>query len=494
MADKSRILIVDDDPDLLHLLTYSLDREGFEVQQADSGEEGLRVAQEFHPQIVITDLMMPGMDGTQLCREIKANPDLHPVYVIMLTAKGEADTQISNLRVGADEYMVKPAVMSELRARIQVGLRWIASQDQLKKMATSDSLTGLPNRYVLNQFLERAMPEVLREKTPLSLILLDLDDFKGVNDSFGHVVGDKTLQKLADIIRKQVRSTDIPARYGGDEFVIVLPGVDQDFALRIARRLHTTIATKLWSSVIKAAQGMAQIEGLDPTRQLTASIGVASYPEYSAKTGEDLLRAADSASYYAKQTGRNRVCLFQAQTDDRAVKKAGPEPSRPDPILPFDLPQLYTAMERISPMMSAMDPALPGHLLEIAQARAVGWVQWSENGNLQFMGSAGAMPEAAEKLSHYLPWENASFPSDALNYPLPSRNINHLNIKAVDRVLTHAIMVPATDSEGDMIGGLWLAWDRKIALPPAASFLLSWLGRILGMEIELDRLKAKTKK
>jgi diguanylate cyclase (GGDEF)-like protein len=383
--------------------------------------------------------------------------------------------------------------MSELKARIQVGLRWIESQSQLKKMATSDSLTGLPNRYVLNQFLERAVPEALREKTPLSLILLDLDYLKEVNDTYGHAVGDKTLQKLADIIRQQVRSTDIPARYGGDEFVIVLPGVDQDFALRIARRLHSTIATKLWSSVIRAAQGMPQAEGLDPTRQLTASIGVASYPEYAARTGEELLQAADSASYYAKQTGRNRVCLFHPQADTRDGTKSSPQALRPTHILEFDLPLLYTAIERIGPMMSIRDSALPGHLLEIAQAQAVGWVQWSENGNLQFKGSAGAMPEEAERLSHYLPWENASFPSDLLNYPLPSRNINHLNIKAADHVLAHAIMVPATDSEGNLVGGLWLAWDRKVSLPPAASFMLSWLGRVLGLEIELERLKADAK-
>ena len=252
VLENPRILVVDDDPDLVRLLQYALAKQGYHVEQALTGKEGLEMAQTLHPHIVITDLMMPGMDGTALCRELKANPDLHPVYVIMLTAKGEADSHVSNLQVGADDYVVKPARLRELHARIEVGLRWIESQSQLEKMATSDSLTGLPNRYLLDQVLAREMASALNEQTPLSLIFLDLDDFKRVNDTYGHAVGDHALQQLAGIISDQVRATDIPARYGGEEFVIVLPGIDQDMALKVARRLRATIAGELWPAVIRS--------------------------------------------------------------------------------------------------------------------------------------------------------------------------------------------------------------------------------------------------
>ncbi|MBC8255505.1 MAG: diguanylate cyclase [Ardenticatenia bacterium] len=310
MLENPRILVVDDDPDLVRLLQYALAKEGYHVEQALTGKEGLEMAQTLHPHVVITDLMMPGMDGTALCRELKANPDLHPVYVIMLTAKGETDSHISSLQLGADDYVVKPAMLRELHARIEVGLRWIESQSQLKRMATSDSLTGLPNRYVLDQVLAREMASALNEQTPLSLIFLDIDEFKRVNDTYGHAAGDQALMRFAAACQEMLRETDIFGRVGGEEFAVILPETDAAGAANLAERMRKRV-NKL------------RIQNDGRRFGLTVSIGVAARDDHGdgkdatkRRKGDaigegiaEVLARADRALYDAKEAGRDRVAV-----------------------------------------------------------------------------------------------------------------------------------------------------------------------------------------
>jgi len=502
MPDTPRILLVDDDPDLLRMLHYVLTHSGYQVEQALDGQSALELARATHPQVVITDLMMPGMDGTALCRALKADPNLHPIYVVMLTAKSGSEIQINNLQVGADDYMVKPALLPELRARIQVGVRWVEAQAQLQKMATSDSLTGLPNRYLLNEVLARTMRQALNDKTPLSLILLDLDRFKRINDRYGHAVGDLALQQLADIIRSQVRSTDIPARYGGEEFVIVLPGVDQVLALRIAGRLRATVATRLWPAVVGAAAGLSSAHlppvvqgGLPDTIRLTASIGVASLQELDVRTPEEFLKAADAASYRSKQTGRNRVSRVPALSSDRRYLDTAPDEAGANPD--EELKRLVAAIEWFNSDLSPRHPPLPGHLLQMMQAQAVGWMRWPAplhqgghaSGTHCLIASAGVSTEDALKISQHLSWESAPPVPDECSSSPVCQSLDGLAVLAGDRRLETALAMAAVDSEGELTGGIWVAWDHPVTPSSSQCFILARMAGALGLELEIERFK-----
>jgi diguanylate cyclase (GGDEF)-like protein len=485
--EKARVLVVDDDPDLVRLLKYALSKDGYLVATATSGNDGLQQALEFRPQVVVTDLMMPGMDGTALCRELKANPDLRPVYVIMLTVKDETDSQISNLELGADHYVVKPAALHELRARIEVGLRWVRSQTQLQRLATSDSLTGLPNRYVLDGVLVRQVGYALEENEPLSLIWLDLDHFKLINDTYGHAVGDRALQQLAAIIRAQVRTSDIPARYGGEEFVIVLPGVDRTAAWGIARRLRQVIAGSLWPAVIKSSVDASVVPPLEEVSELTASIGVASLDQLTERTAQALLRAADVAAYGAKEAGRNRVRMYESQDRDEQE----PERLTDDPTTTreIEVTRLYEAVARLGPAVSFRDAGLPAQMRTVLGAQAVGWVRIREDGVLQPGGCVGVSPEAAARLVQRLRWVDVSQSVNLMSQTLPVVLLADLDLAAEGTSLASATAVAALDSDGRTRGGIWAAWEREIRLTTRHKFILGYLARVLGLELELETAK-----
>lgn len=485
MAGSSRILVVDDDPEFLKMLSYVLGKSGYEVEQALDGHTALAIARDFLPQVVITDLMMPGMDGTALCQELKADPALHPVYVIMLTAR--SDERVSNLQVGADDYIVKPALMAELRARIQVGLRWVEAQAQLQKAATSDRLTGLPNRRLLDEVLEREMARVRVEGLPLSLMLLDLDHFKQVNDTYGHAIGDLALQQLAEIIRSQVRSSDIPARLGGEEFVIVLPGVDQDTTMRVAGRLRAAVATRLWPAIVKAAAQTMPGVRIDGTRWLTASIGVATLDSTSSWGPAELLQAADRAVYRAKQDGRNRVHLFGALTSEPPATDqmtTGPGLASGQPGHP------WAAAEGHGSEVSVQDPQLPTQVLGALEARAVAWVRWHEETGPEVVRSAGVTPEDAQLITCRVPWTALPASGPGSGEAVSSLNIAELGVTVSECVLDTAVAVPTLDTAGQLQGGVWAAWDRPLPLSPATGFILKMLAHCLALELELQRLRA----
>lgn len=300
-----RILIVDDDRFLRRLLQASLTRAGHEVLEAADGQSAWEQLQHAAVRLVITDWLMPGLDGPALIRRIRAANFPGYTYIILLTAKGSKDDVVDGLEAGADDYLTKPFDPGELRARVAIGERILdlearlsESLSQLQVLATHDGLTGLFNRRAIYEHAKAELARAEREAKPLSLILLDVDHFKGVNDQYGHLIGDQALRLVADTIARNIRPYDRVGRWGGEEFLLVLPDTGLEQAGAIAERLRLKVA----------AAELAQPDGT--CIRLHLSLGVTSMDDGMPVTLDMLLQQADQALYCAKREGRNRVCLF----------------------------------------------------------------------------------------------------------------------------------------------------------------------------------------
>ena len=312
-----KLLVVDDDADSRRLLSISLGRAGHQVVEADGGEEGWEQFQRERTRLVIIDWMMPGLDGMGLIGRIRASEADGYTYIIMLTALREKPQVISGLEAGADDYLTKPFDPEELAARVSIGERILKLQERLmdsrrsmETLAMHDTLTGLLNRRAIH---DRALAELNRRRRgsahdPLSVIMLDIDHFKSINDSYGHDAGDRALQLVAELLAGQLRSYDGVGRWGGEEFLMLLPGTALGEACAVAERIRANLAT-------------AKPALPDGTRvALSASLGVAAIDESEAgPVGEQwldhLVHAADQALYRAKSHGRNRVASAQPAAD-----------------------------------------------------------------------------------------------------------------------------------------------------------------------------------
>jgi len=299
------ILLAEDDPVSRRLFQKILKREGFLVTTVENGREALELfRQRFFP-IVLTDWQMPEIEGPELCQAIrKENPNRY-VYIVMLTAKGSKDDIISGLSAGADDYLTKPAHNAELVARIKTGIRILKLEKSLKDavdeihlMSITDSLTGIYNRGYINQRLPQEINRSARYGRELSLLMCDIDHFKTVNDTYGHLSGDIVLKgfvrSLTGSIRRQV---DWAGRYGGEEFLVVLPETGLEGAMVLAERIRKTVEK-------------TPIKTSGDTIRITASFGVASVAASGWKppiSSERFLQAADSMLYKAKNEGRNRT-------------------------------------------------------------------------------------------------------------------------------------------------------------------------------------------
>ncbi len=311
---KPTILVVDDDPAILALLKRHLTTSGHEVLEAQNGIEALRIVREQGVQLVITDWMMPEMDGLEFCQAVRTAELLQFVYIIVVTAHVDKARLVEAFDAGADDFLSKPIDRQELGARLNAGIRIImlegrleqrtrslhkinaemASLNQkLEQMATTDELTGLMNRRQGVARLQEHWATALRYDHALSCIMLDIDHFKRFNDQHGHAAGDAVLQQTAAVLRAATRATDTVCRLGGEEFLVVCPRADADSAADYAERIRANIESNTVS-----------IHG--KTLHVTISAGVAQLGNSIAGANE-LLKAADDALYLAKGSGRNCV-------------------------------------------------------------------------------------------------------------------------------------------------------------------------------------------
>jgi two-component system cell cycle response regulator len=302
-----RILVVDDVATNLRLVQGHLRSEGYQVQLADSGDEALLQIEQEDFDLVLLDVVMPGMDGFETCRRIRANPSTRHIPVILVTALNDLDHKVQGQQAGADDFVCKPFDRNELLIRVRSMLRIKGLHDRLtqkiaelesakirlRRLADTDSLTSLYNKRYLSENLRLEVARADRYQNRLSLLMVDVDDFKQINDSYGHVTGDAVLQQIAALFVKGVRAIDFVARYGGEEFAIVLPETEVIGAELVAERLRKQVAGHRFLD----AAG-------EPMGHVTVSIGIAGYG--SGVGGfEGLIRLADARLYEAKQAGKN---------------------------------------------------------------------------------------------------------------------------------------------------------------------------------------------
>lgn len=298
-----QVLVVEDSVVYRKLITDQLKKWGFEITSAESGAQAWELLEQpSSPKLVLLDWVLPDMDGTELCQRIrKAGPARHYVYVILLTSKEGRQNMLDAMEAGADDYLLKPFDESELKARLLVGKRildlqeeLVAARESMRHAAAHDSLTGLMNRGGVLEVLDRELERARRERKTVGIILADIDHFKDVNDSLGHLYGDEALKEIARRLRSKLRMYDGLGRYGGEEFLLLLPGCDLPNVIGRGNQLREFVSGK---PVVSA--------GVE--RLITMSMGVAVFSGSGHADVEALLGQADAGLYSAKEKGRNRL-------------------------------------------------------------------------------------------------------------------------------------------------------------------------------------------
>ncbi len=290
-----RILVIDDSAADIVLLTKHLQRMGLDVFSAEDGLQGVEMALTEQPDVILLDIMMPGIDGFEVCKRLKADNGTSAIPVIFVSGKDQSCDKIAGLNVGATDYITKPYDGGELKARIESVLRNLELQEQLSTLAITDELTGLGNRRYFFDILEREMFKARMEGSYLSLMMLDSDHFKKVNDTYGHIAGDDILKQMGKILKENVSSPHIPARYGGEEFAVLMPKTKHLQAIKTAEGLREKIDQRQW-----------KID--EEVISVTVSIGLAYTESYDSR---ELIARADKALCVAKRQGRNRFVCWE---------------------------------------------------------------------------------------------------------------------------------------------------------------------------------------
>jgi two-component system, cell cycle response regulator len=296
-----KILLVEDDAELAGAMKILLETNGFDTALAADGEQALALAKDHVPDLILMDVMIPKINGYDVVKHLKQNSALKHIPVIFVTAKDETQSKVEGLQVGGHDYITKPFDREELFARIYAALRAKGENDdlravnqQLAEMSITDPLTGLYNRRYLMERFHEEMERARRYQFPIACLMVDVDNFKTINDRFGHAVGDYVLEQVAVAMKNSNRVVDILTRYGGDEFFIILPQTEQGGAYTVAERLRAAVEE---SRLIRS----------QPQERVTLSIGVAAFPGGQTGKAADLLKSADEALYRAKQNGKNQV-------------------------------------------------------------------------------------------------------------------------------------------------------------------------------------------
>jgi diguanylate cyclase (GGDEF)-like protein len=302
----TRILVVDDHEDNVELLRARLEARGYQVEAARDGLEALERVHARAPDLILLDVMMPKLDGIGVVRRIKGNPELPFIPIIMQTALDATEDKVEGLDAGADDYITKPIDFAELEARVKSLLRIKALQEELAKanesllrMSQVDGLTGVDNRRHIEERLTEMFDHAARLNEPLAVVMCDVDHFKSVNDTHGHQAGDAVLRQVADVLRHTAREIDRVGRYGGEEFLVLLPGANLQDGVAFAERVRQAIAEREFA-----------YDG--GTVRRTLSAGTSAWPHAEIRHQEALVKAADEALYVAKESGRNRVVAYQS--------------------------------------------------------------------------------------------------------------------------------------------------------------------------------------
>jgi diguanylate cyclase (GGDEF)-like protein len=302
-----RILIADDSLVSRHLLEATLRKWGWEVSVACDGAEAWNILRgDDPPRVAILDWVMPGMSGPEVCKRVREhakNGELNYTYMLLLTSKSQREDLIEGMEAGADDYLTKPFDQHELKVRLRAGSRVIdlqrelvAAREELREQATKDFLTRAWNRSSIMDILHRELIRGAREKRCVGVVLADLDHFKSVNDTYGHFAGDAVLKEFTRRVGAAMRPYDSLGRYGGEEFLIILPGCDDLCTASQAERMRFAVAVE-----------PIRIE--EQTHSQTASFGACCFLPGMNVTAEQLIRVADDALYEAKHQGRNRTVV-----------------------------------------------------------------------------------------------------------------------------------------------------------------------------------------
>lgn len=310
-TETPKVLIIDDSIDVHRLLTARLRSEPIEIVNASSGLDGIRVAEDVEPALILLDLDMPELDGFEVLRQLKDNATTVNIPVLVLSGLTDSQDKVTAFDLGAIDYITKPFDIIELRVRIRAALKLNSLIQMLNKRAQIDGLSGLWNRKYFDTRLKESVDSVARHGRALTVALVDLDHFKSVNDTYGHPAGDTVIQGLSRIITEHSRSTDVCCRYGGEEFAIIMPDTSPDAAQIVCDRIREELKAKTWSR--------------HPERQITGSFGLVGVSDGSAVKSAPAawLEAADQNLYTAKSNGRDQVVASDMAAPKVRLAEAG---------------------------------------------------------------------------------------------------------------------------------------------------------------------------